>query len=304
MVIVFIKDIIMDITEVFERWPTQNDCIAYLEQVRWNNKPRCPYCKSINHTALPKEHRYHCNNCKTSFSVTVKTIFHKTHMPLQKWFLAVTLILNAKKGVSARQLARHIHVNRNTAWRISMQIRDAMYEPEQRGILQGLVEMDETYIGGKPRKSQKDRMNGKNFKRGHGTDKTPVVGMVERCGQVRAKVVDKHKITYKKLSQLVRDNVDLEKSVLITDEAKYYKGMKNIIPHKTINHSINYANGWIHTNSIESFWALLKRGIVGQFHKVSVKHLPQYLNEFCYRQNHREHSDVFSLTIQKAIGVI
>ena len=137
----------MDIIEVFERFSTQKGCLRYLEKVRWQNKPICPYCKSPKQTPLKKEHRYHCNNCNTSFSVTVGTIFHKTHLSIQKWFLAISLILNAKKGISARQLARHLKINRNTAWRISMKIREAMFEPEQRGILQGLVEMDEVYIG-------------------------------------------------------------------------------------------------------------------------------------------------------------
>lgn len=293
----------MDIIEIFEKFPTQDSCIEYLEKVRWNGIPRCPYCKSDKQTPMKTEHRYHCNNCNTSYGVTVGTIFHKTHLPLQKWFLAVILILNAKKGVSARQLARHLKVNRNTAWRISMQIRNAMYEPEQRNVLQGLIEMDETYIGGKPRKTKKQESNGFNFPTGGGTNKTPVVGMVERYGKIRAKVMKKGNVKFKKLSQLVRDVVDLDKSILITDEAKYYKRMRNLLPHKTINHGISYADGWIHTNSIETFWALLKRGIVGKFHKVSLKHLPKYLNEFCYRQNHREHTDVFGLTIQKAIGV-
>jgi transposase-like protein len=292
-----LRNIEMDIIEIFERFPTQNDCLAYLEKVRWQGEPRCPYCKSRKQTPLPKEHRYHCNSCNTSYGVTVRTIFHKTHLSLQKWFLAVTLILNAKKGVSARQLARHLKVNRNTAWRISMQIRDAMYEPEQRGILQGLVEMDETYIGGKPRK------DGTNHKRGRGTSKTPVVGMKERGGDIVAKVMKKENVNFKRLSQLVRETIDVKKTVLVTDEARFYSRMSNILPHKVVNHSVEYANGWIHTNNVESFWALLKRGIVGQFHKVSVKHLPQYLNEFCYRQNHREHKDVFGLTIQRAIGV-
>lgn len=295
----------MDIIEVFERFPAQRDCLQYLEKVRWQNKPICPYCKSSKQTPLKKEHRYHCNTCNTSFSVTVGTIFHKTHLSIQKWFLAIPLILNAKKGISARQLARHLKINRNTAWRISMKIRDAMFEPEQRGILQGLVEMDETYIGPRrPRKTQKDIANGKNFKRGRGTDKTPVIGIAERYGKVKVKAIKKHQITHKKLSQLVRDNVDLEKSVLVTDQAKFYKRMRHILPHRTVNHSIEYANGWIHTNSIESFWALLKRGIVSQFHKVSVKHLPKYLNEFSYRFNHRDNKDVFGLTLRKALGVI
>lgn len=212
----------MDIISIFEVFPTQQACIEHLEQVRWQGKPRCPYCKSVNQTPLPKEHRYHCNNCNTSYSVTVGTIFHKTHLPIQKWFLAVSIILNAKKGISARQLGRHLKVHRNTAWRISMKIREAIFEPEQRGLLQGLVEMDETYIGAKrPRKTQKQRMQGKNFKRGSGTNKTPVVGIAERYGKVKAKVVPKHQITHKRLSQLVRDNVDLEKSILVTDQAKY-----------------------------------------------------------------------------------
>jgi len=142
----------MDIIEFFERFPTQKSCLEYLEKLRWQNKPRCPYCKSINQTPLKKEHRYHCNTCNTSFSVTVGTIFHKTHLSIQKWLLAISLILNAKKGMSARQLARHLKVHRNTAWRIAMKIREAMYEPEQRNLLQGIVEMDEAWIGGKPRK--------------------------------------------------------------------------------------------------------------------------------------------------------
>jgi transposase-like protein len=146
-------------------------------------------------------------------------------------------------------------------------------------------------------------MNGKSFKRGRGTNKTPVIGIAERYGKVKARVLKKHQITHKKLSQLVRDTVDLKKSVLITDEANYYKRMRYLLPHKTVNHSIEYANGWIHTNSIESFWALLKRGIVGQFHKVSVKHLPKYLNEFAYRFNNRDNKDVFGLTLRKGLGV-
>jgi len=142
----------MDIPEIFERYPDQTDCIAHLEEVRWQSKPRCPYCQSTNISPMPKEMRHHCNNCKTSFSVTVGTIFHHTHLPLQKWLLAVTLVLNAKKGISARQLARDLKVNKDTAWRMGMQIRKAMSEREQRELLTGLGEVDETYIGGKPRK--------------------------------------------------------------------------------------------------------------------------------------------------------
>ena len=118
----------MNIIEIYKKFPTQKDCIAHIEKVRWNDKPTCPYCHSTNTTRFKNSFRHHCNNCNTSFSVTVGTIFHHTHIDLQKWFLAISLILNAKKGISSRQLSRDIEVNKNTAWRMQMQIRKAMIE--------------------------------------------------------------------------------------------------------------------------------------------------------------------------------
>src|SRR5258708_975439 len=118
----------MNIIEVFRKFPTEADCISYLEEIRWHGTPVCPYCKSKHVTSLPKEQRHHCNECNTTFSVTVGTIFHHTHAPLQKWFLAISLILNAKKGISARQLGRDLEVNKNTAWSMAMRIRNAMME--------------------------------------------------------------------------------------------------------------------------------------------------------------------------------
>ena len=140
----------MNIIQIFERFPTQESCIAHLEAARWPDGPICPYCGSTN--TAPSQHRHRCYNCKTGFSVTVGTVFHHTHLPLQKWFLAIMLMLNAKKGLSALELSRDIKVNKNTAWRITMQIRKAMSQAEHRDMLTGIVEMDETYIGGKPRK--------------------------------------------------------------------------------------------------------------------------------------------------------
>lgn len=291
----------MNIVEVFEKFPTQEDCIKHLEKVRWNDQPKCPYCNSFNTTVLQKRH--HCNNCNTSFSVTVATIFHHTRLPLQKWFLALSLILNAKKGVAARQLARDLKVNKDTAWRILMKIREAMRQSEQRNLLSGVIEMDETYVGGKPRKQQKKGENTPPNKRGRGTKKTPVVGMVERGGKIKVKAVKKSKLNAKDLSKLVRGSVDINNSVLITDEFKGYLGIKKFMPHQTINHQMWYVDGDIHTNGIESFWALLKRGIVGQFHKVSLHHLPKYIDEFCYRHNHRKHDDLFGLTLERGLGV-
>jgi len=291
----------MNILEIFKRFPAQEDCIAYLEKVRWNGVPTCPYCGSDNSTPLPKEQRHHCNNCNTSYSVTVGTIFHRTHLPLQKWFLALCLILNAKKGISARQLARDIEVHRNTAWRISMKIREAMSQSHQRELLTGLVEMDETFIG--PRKPRK-RYPGQRFMDGSGHTKQPVVGMVERDGDVVAKMVGKRHLKSAKLNALIRDNVDTENAVLITDQYKGYCHVQDFMEHRTVNHSVWYVeDDGTHTNTIESFWALLKRGIVGQFHKVSLRHLPRYIDEFTFRFNHRREADLFGLLVARGVGV-
>ena len=140
----------MNIVAIYKRFPTEVDCISHIEHVRWHGVPVCPYCKSTRTTPMPSESRHHCNGCNTTFSVTVDTIFHHTHLDLQKWFLAISLVLNAKKGISARQLARDLEVNRNTAWFMGMRIRNAMFE--QGELLKGIVEMDECYIGGKPAK--------------------------------------------------------------------------------------------------------------------------------------------------------
>ena len=170
----------MNMVKIYELFPTNDDSIAHIEKVKWDDTPICPYCKSSNQTPLKSEKkRYHCNNCNTSFSVTVGTIFHHTRLPLQKWFVAISLVVNAKKGLSARQLGRDINVNKDTAWRMTMKIRDAMSQVEQRNLLSGIVEADETYIGGKPRK-------GGGFNRGRLRSqawswykKAPVVGKMK-----------------------------------------------------------------------------------------------------------------------------
>lgn len=247
---------------------------------------------------MPKESRHHCNNCNTSYSVTVGTIFHKTKVDLQIWFLALTLILNARKGISARQLARDLNVNRNTAWYMAMRIRKAM--TDQGKLLRGIIEMDETFIGGKPRKG--GNSGGTPLKRGRGTKKTPVVGMIERGGKVKAETFKNKPLSNKNLPSLVRRNIDISNASLYTDEYTGFIGMSRLIPHQTVDHKSWYVNGDVHTNSIEGFWALLKRGIVGQYHKVSLHQLPHYLDEFCYRHNNRNNGDIFHQTIIRAVG--
>jgi len=287
----------MNIIQVYKQFPTDNDCLAHLEKVRWPGGPRCPYCGSENSSALPKEHRHHCNSCNTSYSVTVGTIFHDTKLDLQKWFLAISLILNAKKGISSRQLSRDLEVNKNTAWYLAMRIRKAMIEIGQRELLQRIVEADETYVGGKPRKGGSSVPR----KRGRGAKKACVIGLAERGGKIKAKVAKN--VSQKTLASFVRENVKTKAATVISDEFSGYFTLFSFVNHKTINHSVAYADGDIHTNTIESFWSLLKRGIVGQYHKVSPQYLAKYVDEFCYRQNNRKNPEIFAQTLSRAVGV-
>lgn len=287
----------MNIMEIVSRFENQSECIRYLEHVRWGDTPTCPYCKSTNTTR--NQHRHYCYNCKTSFSVTVDTIFHHTHLPLQKWLLAVSLVLNAQKGLSALQLSRDLQVNKNTAWRIAMQIRKAMRQQEQRDLLRGIVEMDETYVGGKPRKGTK------NNPRGRGTRKASVVGAVERGGNVTAKAVKKDDMKGRDLRAFVRARIDTARTRLMTDDYTGYSGMSRVLPHDVIKHAEWYVDGGIHTNTIEGFWSLLKRGMFGQYHSVNRKYLQKYVDEFCFRYNRRKVPPMaaFESTIKRGLGI-
>ena len=286
----------MNLIQIYKKFPTHEACLKHLEQVKWNDKPVCPYCNSAKQTPLPKEHRYHCNNCNTTFSVTVNTIFHNTKCDLQKWFLAITLVLNAKKGLSARQLGRDIEVTKDTAWFMLMRIRKAFIDDGD--LLQGIVEADETFVGGK----NKNRHNDKKTKGGQGgANHTVVIGAVERGGNVKAqKAKDR---SGKTLNKFVNNNVK-EGSTVSTDEWRGYNGLAKKFERLIVNHGIGqYVLGNAHTNTLEGFWSLLKRGIVGQYHNVSAKHLNQYINEFCFRYNNRKNDEIFNLTISKAVAI-
>lgn len=297
----------MNIIQIFKQFPAQKDCIDFLEQRRWGDKPVCVYCGSINTNPLNQEGRFrhHCNGCRSTFSVTVGTIFHGTHIPLQKWFLLISLMQNAKKGLSSCQAARDIEINQGTTWSMMHRIRKS--NKDYGKLLEGIIEMDETYVGGKPRKENRKGKddNDKGSPRGRGTKKTPVVAMVERKGNVKAVVVSKLELKAKDLRKLIMKSIDIQNSILITDEYTGYNRVKDIVPHETINHSYEYARGDIHTNSIESFWAILKRGLMGQFHWVSKKYLNAYIDEFCYRYNNRELNGkvAFNMSIDKMLKI-
>ena len=215
----------MNIIQIFKQFPTQESCIKHLEKLRWGKIPVCVYCGSTNTNLLKKENRHHCNRCRKSFNVTVGTIFHGTHVPLQKWFLLISLMQNAKKGLSACQAARDIEMNRPTVWSMMHRIRKAM--SNDNSLLSGIIEMDETYVGGKPRKDNKkddDDENNTPSPRGRGTKKTAVVGMVERGGSVKAKSVSKNKLNFMDFLKMIRKNINLIAKIFISEN---YKKIKN-----------------------------------------------------------------------------
>lgn len=295
----------MNLLQLFTKFQDNQQAITYLEQIRWKDGVICTKCSS-NKTCKHREKtktRWQCWNCHHVFSVTVGTIFHHSHVPLNKWFMLIALMLNAKKGLSSLQASRDLGLRPMTTWSMMHRIRKAM-ATDQLELLKGIVEMDECYIGGKPRKENKkdDDDNNKGNPRGRGTKKEAVVGAVERNGNVKIEQVSKAMLNKKGLLAFVRKNMDITETLLVTDEYKAYNNMGKTIAHYSINHSYEYARGDIHTNTIESFWAILKRGIIGQFHKVSKKYLQQYLDEFEYRYNRRnqETKDIFNNLLMRA----
>ncbi len=290
----------MDLVTIFERFPTLQHCISHLEQARWADEPTCPFCGS-DKVARKRENervgRWNCHKCHNSYNVLTGTIFKATRMPLQKWFLAIAILLKAKKSVSSLQLSRDLNVTQPTAWRMGMQIRKAMVDDAV--FLNGIVEADETYIGGKPRKSDHD--DDDPPKRGRGTKKQPVIGALARGGKVVAQPSDK--VTGKRLKAFLRQFVKADDSVLVTDEFTGYNRMREWVPHFTINHAVAYAQGLIHTNTIEGFWSLVKRAIFGQHHHYSKHHAAAYIVEACYKYNNRHNANAFENFITDAVMV-
>ena len=289
----------MDIISIFHRFPTHESCIDHLETVRWGDAPECPYCGKTD--VAPKMDgervgRWNCHACKSSFNVLAGTIFQGTHTPLQKWFLAISLVLNAKKSLSSCQLARDLDLDQSTAYRMAMKIRHNMVS--DGALLTGIVEADETYIGGKPRKGANAKPKGKNPP-GRGTKKLPVVGAVERNGKVIAE--PSPRVTAKTLKAFLMRRISPD-SLLMTDQFRGYSRMGDWIRHATIDHTQGYVDGIIHVNSIEGFWALLKRALFGSHHHYTVKHAAIYIAEACYKYNVRRNKNAFGDFLQAAMA--
>jgi transposase-like protein len=294
----------MNIIEIFQSYQTQEQCVDYFEGVRWRGRTVCPYCTSesvCRHASGDRAGmRWQCQSCTRAFSVTVGTIFHGTHIGLRNWFLVLGLMLNAKKSASACQIARDLGMRRATVWSMMHRIRNAMSKDTlQSELLHGIVEMDETYVGGKPRKGN-HRDDGKPNKRGRGTQKTPVVGIMERGGRVVAQPVSKRQLSSKGLKKFIAKFVDVNASVLMTDEFSGYNRASEIVVHAAVNHSLEYANGIIHTNSIEGFWSLVKRAWYGTHHHYSVKYMSLYISEACYKYNNRK----APVSLESALGLM
>ena len=285
----------MNLLTIFHRYPDQEACVEHLERVRWGDQPFCPHCGGLDVARKAELHRigrWNCHDCKSSFNVLSKTVMQKTKVPLQKWFLAIGLIVNAKKSMSSHQLARDLDLNQKTALFIQTRIRAAMASEDKR-LLQGIVQADETYIGGKPRKANR-RDDDKPAKRGRGTSKIPVIGAVERGGKVVAQRADHPRaLTGRGILTFIKENVEPEGSLLITDEYSGYNALNLIMRRAVIKHAVRYADGDTHTNTIEGFWALVKRAWYGSHHKYSRGMLPLFIAEACWKHNHRQDENAF-----------
>ena len=277
----------MNLISVMQRFPDQNSCITHLENIRWGDNPYCPHCDSKDVTRKKESGegrigRWLCDECGASFKVTAGTVFHGTKIPLQKWFLAISLIGNAKKSLSSHQLSRDLDLNQKTAWYLMTRIRAEMAK-KGSALLQGIIEADETYIGGKPRKHGKYK-DKEPAKRGRGTKKTPVIGAVERGGKVVAQVAEG--LTGRRILEFIRSAVNMRESELITDEYKAYNLVGQHMKHAIVNHKEGqYVDGDKHTNTIEGFWSLLKRAWYGSHHQYSTAYTPLYVAEvYCHRK--------------------
>lgn len=269
--------------KILKKFPDNETARKFLEQQRWGSTPVCPFCDCTHSVARSgrKIGFYRCNHCRKDYSVRTRSIFENSKVGLDKWLIAMYMMVTARKGISSMQLSKELDITQKTAWFLCHRIRTAMGSGKYSGLLNGIVEMDETYVGGK----EGNKHNSKKLHEGRGSvGKAPVVGIVERGGRVRSFVTaDTTRLT---LQGLVKSYVQ-KGSTVNTDEFKGY-GDLNLLgyDHNRVNHSAKlYVDGKAYTNGIESVWSLLKRGFYGTFHKFTLEHLQRYTDEFDFRWN-------------------
>jgi transposase-like protein len=284
----------IDLCKLIEQFGSEDKCRMYLEQLRWPNGHKCVRCQSEKVYAIYGRDQYVCDSCSYQFSVTAGTIFHDTHLPLWKWFLATYLLCESKKGMSANQISRTLGVSYKTAWYLCHRIRAAMAEADHK--LSGTVEVDETYIGGH-----------QHGHKGQLKHKAAVIGIRERGGHLH--FIRAEDVNHASLYEIIKRNVDKTVDVIMTDESKLYNFDMTMYQgkHESVNHSkeeyVRYeGDRVITTNAVESAFSLLKRGIVGTWHRVSTKHLHAYLQEMTWRFNNRKNPYLFRDTMLKLIA--
>jgi len=265
--------------ELFKMFPDQEAARKYLEGRLWPKGVKCPSCAGSERITTRKGGYYRCNPCKLDFTVRTGTIFERSHVPLHKWLYAMYLLVTSRKGISSLQLSKEIGITQKSSWFVLQRLRQAC--GNDLTVLRGIVEVDETYVGGR----ESTKHGSKKLRAGRGTiGKTPVVGMRERGGRTKAKPVsgtDK-----RTLQDAIHEHVEFG-STLHTDEHAGYIGLDGLFySHKSINHGAGeYSRQDVSTNSIESVWAVMKRGLHGVYHHASKKHLARYVDEFTFRLN-------------------
>ena len=282
----------MTIIDLNRAFCTEEKCREYLKRLRWPDKPTCPRCQATTVATLRTQGKFECSKCCYQFSVTAGTIFHDSHLPLEKWFFATYLMCESRKGISANQLKRVLGVSYKTAWYLCHRIRAAM---TQIGAppLKGTIEVDETYIGGKKRGGRP----------GKALDNTTMVlGAIARNGEVRLKV--DRGADMRTLRRFIREHTVPGQKTIYTDERPgYLRAVGSDTKHEAVNHSAKeWVRGQVHTNTIEGVFSLFKRAIIGQYHHVSRKHLDAYLDEFEFRFNRRKRADLFADTIRHLVA--
>ncbi len=284
----------MNLADVMTQFSTDDRCRELLRRLRWPAGVECPRCKQAVVELETEKELFYCKDCDYQFSVTVGSIFNDSHLPLTKWFMATLLLCEAKKGMSACQVQRTLGISYKTAWYLCHRIRAAMAECD-KPMMDGKLEVDETYVGGR----------GKGLtQRGRGTKKRPVIGILQRNGDLR--LFHAKNVTGRTIEKFLRQNVGENVEMFYTDDLNTYRGIARrmgIAPqHKVIRHRMGeYVRGDVYTNGIESAFSLFKRGLRGSWHKISPKHLQAYLEEMTFRFNRRKKSDLFLDTLRHMV---
>ena len=279
-----------NLINLIERYSDEDKCRKYLEGLKWPQGVKCPRCGSEKISRITKRDQFDCDTCRYQFSVTAGSIFHDSHLPLWKWFLAVYLMTESKKGISANQLKRSLAVSYKTAWYLCHRVRKAIEEATDKPLLKGTVEVDETYVGGKYDKRRKRSP----------WDKQAVMGLLQRDGTFEAKKIPT--VSKSILVGTIRNRVD-PKAMVMTDELQAYKSVGKTHKHESVNHRAEeWVRGDVHTNGVESAWSLFKRSIVGAYHQISEKHMDAYLDEFEWRFNGRNNPYLFRDTLVRLLN--